>query len=152
LVRSLGSKPLSPDEEATVRSWLRLEEKALFFDQPMIDQRHSFQSASQVAAQDPERRDLIRAALLHDIGKRRSRLNVFGRSVVSGLAKVGLTWLVGRKGGRGDLYLRHGELAADELSDLGAERLVVIFARWHHAGRPEEIAAADWEVLVSADR
>jgi putative nucleotidyltransferase with HDIG domain len=105
-----------------------------------------------VATQVPERQDLVRAALLHDLGKRRSRLNVLGRSVVSGLAKVGLRWLVGRKGGRGDLYLRHGELAAEELSDLGAEPLVVAFARSHHGARPPEIEPCIWEILVSADR
>ena len=129
-----------------------MEESGPFFEQPVIDQRHGFDSASTVAAQVSERGDLIRAALLHDIGKRRSRLNVFGRSVVSGLAKVGLTKLVGRRGGRGDLYLRHGELAADELAHLGAEGPVVLFARWHHAERPQEIAVDDWELLVTADR
>ena len=135
-----------------MRSWLRVGEEALFFDQPVIDQRHGFQSASEVATQVPERQDLVRAALLHDLGKRRSRLNVFGRSVVSGLAKVGLRWLVGREGGRGDLYLRHGELAAEELSDVGAEPLVIAFARSHHAARPPEIEPSIWEILVSADR
>ena len=135
-----------------MRSWLRVEEEALFFGQPAIDQRHGFQSATEVAAQVPERRDLVRAALLHDLGKRHSRLNVFGRSVVSALAKVGLKRLVARKGGRGDLYLRHGELAADELSDLDAEPLVVAFARSHHFARPPEIESGAWEVLVSADR
>jgi hypothetical protein len=135
-----------------VRSWLRVEEEALFFEQPVIDQRHGFQSATDVAAQVPERRDLVRAALLHDLGKRSSQLNVFGRSVVSGLTKVGLRWLVARKGGRGDLYLRHGELAAAELADLGAEPLVVAYARSHHAARPPEIESSTWEILVSADR
>ncbi|HJU50696.1 MAG TPA: hypothetical protein VJ815_00045, partial [Acidimicrobiia bacterium] len=82
-----------------------------------------------MAARLPDRRELIRAALLHDLGKRHSGLGVFGRSVVTGLAKVGLRRLVDRKGGRAHLYLRHGNLAADELADLGAEPLVVAFAR-----------------------
>ncbi|MGH8957343.1 MAG: HDIG domain-containing metalloprotein [Acidimicrobiia bacterium] len=151
-VRSLGSKPLSSAEEATVRNWLLGEEGAAFFDQPATDQRHGYQSASHVAQHFPERRDLIRAALLHDLGKRHSQLNVIGRSLITGLAKVGLRRLFESKGGRADLYLRHGELAADELSDLGTEPLVVAFARSHHADRPIEIEASSWEILVAADR
>ncbi|MGH8926520.1 MAG: HDIG domain-containing metalloprotein [Acidimicrobiia bacterium] len=134
-----------------MRSWLGSEE-ASFFAQPAIDQRHGYRSASAVAVLAPERKDMIRAALLHDIGKRHSRLGVVGRSFVTAMAKVGLGRLVGRKGGRADLYLRHGELAADELTDMGAEPLVVAFARAHHGARPVEIEAGIWEILVWADR
>ena len=118
----------------------------------MLDQRHGYLSASRVAERLPDRREVIRAALLHDLGKRHARLNVPGRSLVTALAKVGLRRLIGRKGGRADLYLRHGELGAEELSILGAEPLVVAFARSHHAGRPEAIDDGAWEVLKFADR
>ena len=118
----------------------------------MVDQRHGYLSATRVAGRFPEARESIRAALLHDLGKRHAGLGVVGRSLVTGLAKVGLRRLVDRKGGRAYLYLRHGALAAKELSDLGAEPLVVAFARSHHAGKPTEIDAGVWETLVSVDR
>ena len=127
-------------------------EEVAFFDQPVIDQRHGYVSAVLIAKAFPDRRELVRAALLHDLGKRHARLGVIGRSLVTGLAKVGLKRLIDREGGRADLYLRHGELAAEELYQLGAEPLAVAFARAHHGSRPEEIDAADWKLLVSADR
>ena len=117
----------------------------------MVDQRHGYLSASRVAAQIADRREVIRAALLHDVGKRHSGLNIIGRSLVTGLSKLGLGRLIGRKGGQADLYIRHGELAAEELSELGAEPLVVVFARSHHAARPLEIDASTWEILVASD-
>lgn len=127
-------------------------EEVAFFDQPAIDQRHGYLAASYVAGHFPQRLELIRAALLHDVGKRNARLGVIGRSLVTGLGKVGLGRLVDRKGGRADLYLRHGELAAEELFELGADPLVVAFARFHHARRPPEIDARDWTLLLAADR
>ena len=95
---------------------------------------------------------MIRAALLHDVGKRHSRLGVIGRSIVTGLAKIGLGRLVARPGSRADLYLRHGELAAAELASLEPEAIVAAFARSHHGDRPEGITQEDWEVLIGADR
>jgi putative nucleotidyltransferase with HDIG domain len=127
-------------------------EEVAFFDQPVVDQRHGYMAAGLVARRFPDRPELVRAALLHDLGKRHARLGVVGRSLVTGLAKMGLKRLVNRRGGRADLYLRHGELAASELSELGAEPLVIAFARSHHTRRPPEIDAGDWAVLVSADR
>lgn len=71
--------------------------------------------------------------------------------MVTGLAKLGLAGLVTRPGGRADLYLRHGEIGADELSALGAEELVVNFARRHHGVRPEGIEPETWDILARAD-
>ena len=89
---------------------------------------------------------MVRAALLHDIGKRHARLSPVARSVVTAVAKLRLP--VGR---RGALYLAHGRLAADELSHLGAEALVVDFAACHHEERPDSINPEDWATLVVAD-
>lgn len=90
---------------------------------------------------------MVRAALLHDIGKRHARLTPVARSIVTAIAKLGLP--VGR---RAALYLAHGRLAADELLHLGAEPLVVDFAAFHHKGRPDSINPEDWATLIAADR
>lgn len=90
---------------------------------------------------------MVRAALLHDIGKRHAWLSPVARSIVTAIAKLGLP-----VGCRGVLYLAHGRLAAEELSRLGAEPLVVDFAACHHEDRPDSINPEDWATLVAADR
>ena len=89
---------------------------------------------------------MVRAALLHDIGKRHARLAPVARSIVTAIAKLGLP--VGR---RGALYLAHGRLAADELSPSGP-------SHWWWSSRPPittsgpTINPEDWTTLVGADR
>lgn len=126
--------------------WLRPSEKELFFSQPVFDQRHGFESARYVAA-STSRHDLIRSALLHDVGKRRAQMGPIARSIASAWAKVG--W---KAGGRWGEYLDHGRVAASELSGLGAEALVVDFAMNHHGHRPPSISPEDWDLLQEADK
>jgi hypothetical protein len=138
---------LRPGEIEQIRSWLRSGEPELFFAQPPFDQRHGYQAARIVLAGAPGRVDLIRAALLHDVGKRRAGLGPIGRSLASAWAKLG-----GASRGSWARYLAHGEMAAAELEATGAEPIVVQFARSHHGPRPAAIPEWDWELLQSADR
>jgi hypothetical protein len=68
------AKRLKPGEVDEIGIWLSPEESKAFFAQPSYDQRHGLDSARYVAELLPDRRDLVRAALLHDIGKRSSHL------------------------------------------------------------------------------
>ena len=142
------ARQLTPDERSEVTGWLNgPAEEAVYWDQTVADQRHGLDGARVVAALRPDRRDLIRAALLHDVGKRHSRLGPIERSLASLCAKLGLpvrgAWL---------RYLNHGPMGADDLESLGCEGLVVAFARSHHHLRPDGIAFSDWEILQAADR
>lgn len=140
--RVIWAAPLSEAEAAWVAVFLPAE-AGIFFDQPVVDQRHGYEAAQRMG----ERPDLIRAALLHDVGKRHARLSPLARALVSAASKLRLP-----VGPRGRGYLRHGELAAQELAELGVERLVIDFAANHHAERPETITIQDWEALAAADR
>lgn len=91
--------------------------------------------------------DVTMAALLHDVGKRHSGLGIVGRSVASVLILLGLPLTE-----RMQAYRDHGMVAARELAGLAVPSLVVDFAIHHHGQRPPTIDAADWEVLVAADR
>lgn len=142
-----SAPPLEPVEIDQATRWLRPGEDGLFFAQADADQRHGLEAAREAASQAPDRPDLVRAALLHDVGKRHARLGAIGRVVASLLIKLG--WLVR---GRVRMYRDHGPLAATELAELGAEPAVVEFARHHHTGRPEGFPMRDWELLVAADR
>jgi len=147
LVDVLASRPLTRTEGAEVRQWLRPPEIDLFFDQSKADQRHGLNCAQFVAVSTPERDDLIRAALLHDVGKRHAHLGPIGRTAVTTWAKLG-----GQTSGRAAIYLNHGEAGGEDLEATGAGRLVADFARHHHEHRPESIPQEDWDVLQAADR
>lgn len=140
------SRPLDPGERQAVRRWIGdgpcLE---AFFAQPVADQRHGYQAGLHVLARSPERKDLLRAAVLHDIGKRHARLGSLGRVVASVVLRLGLPLTP-----RLALYRDHGVLAAAEMS--GEADVVVEFARHHHSRRPASIPADEWAVLQAADR
>ncbi len=120
---------------------------ALFFEQGAADQAHGLESARSVELRAPSRRDLQAAALLHDIGKRHAHLGPIGRSLATLAEALRLP-----RTPRMRTYLDHGPGAVAELEEAGADRVVVAFARHHHSGRPGEIAAEDWELLLAADR
>jgi putative nucleotidyltransferase with HDIG domain len=140
------ARPLSPPERAEVKAWLSSDEAAAFFAQSDADQRHGHSAAATVRAEAPGDAEALRAALLHDIGKRHAGLGVIGRVVASVLilAKAPLR-------GRLAIYRDHGPVGADELQQLGAEALVVDFARHHHEERPASIEPATWDLLWRAD-
>lgn len=139
------SRHLDDRQRQRVREWVSDPvPAAIFFDQSAADQRHGYDSALHVAAHTPRRPDLIRAALLHDVGKRHARLGAIGRSLASVAIRLGLQLRP-----RWALYRDHGMLAAAELADC--EPIVSAFARHHHGSRPATIAPGDWTLLVAAD-
>lgn len=140
------SRSLRPDEHGMVRSWLRTEvETEAFFAQSVADQRHGFASARHVAEVVPGRPDLVRAALLHDVGKRHAHLGAIQRVLASVAIRLRLPMPE-----RWRQYRDHGPAAAEELA--GAELVVTEFARHHHGARPPSISVDDWEILVASDQ
>jgi len=139
---------LSPSEQAEVAELLNPgKETDLFWDQPTSDQRHGLVAARTVKVARPDRKDLARSALLHDIGKRHARLGPIGRSLATLLGQFG-----GTPSTRYATYLDHGPIAARELAEAGVESLVIEYARHHHGERPDLISPEDWELLQTADR
>ena len=142
------ARPLRPGEQTEVAKLLTTDaERSMYWDQPRADQRHGLAAARLVRSARPGRTDLARAALLHDVGKRHSRLGPIGRSVATLLGRLG----IGVPGRFGD-YLDHGRIAALELHRAGAGPLVVTYALHHHRDRPEDISREDWDLLQAADR
>jgi hypothetical protein len=143
----LAARPLRPAEQAEVSGLLAPGLRRLFWDQPDADQRHALECARAVAAAAPGRPELVEAALLHDVGKRRSGLGVVGRVVASVLGMAGVA-----RRGRVRAYLEHGPRGAAELAAAGAAPLTVAYARHHHAATPPAgVDPADWAVLRAAD-
>ena len=143
-VGSVRAEPLTPREEAEVAGLLDDRWAAMFWEQPVMDQRHAIDAARFVLAAKPGERDLARAALLHDVGKRHARLGVLGRIVATALALLRIP-----APGRLGVYLDHARLGADDLA--GAGDLVEAYARHQDGARPDAVPAAAWALLKEAD-
>ena len=142
------ARPLTEQERRAIERVLQPELSEIFFDQPQYDQRHGFHASLMIRRLRPRPKDeLVVAALLHDVGKRHSRLGLIGRSMASVFILLRL-----RLPERFARYRDHGPLAADELMHTGAPHLAVEFARHHHEQRPDSIAVADWTALQLADQ
>lgn len=141
------ARPLGEPEIAQIRSWLDPEGAKVFFAQDHRDQAHGYQAATLMAEGGDVSRDGILAALLHDVGKRHSRLGLWGRTVASTLIRLHLPLTR-----RMRQYRDHGPLGAEDLKGLGFPDLVVDFAHHHHGPRPDSIDRVLWDHLQAADR
>jgi hypothetical protein len=149
--RSETSWALDHLSEAEAELWMRM---------PGPDRRHAVRVARRVerALGHEAEREVIAAALLHDVGKTVAGLRTYGRVIATVSAAVAghhmaYRWsetrgFVRRVG----LYLRHPELGADLLALAQSHPVTVAWAREHHL--PPE----DWtvptrlgEVLKAAD-
>ncbi|OFW66741.1 MAG: hypothetical protein A2Z12_09030 [Actinobacteria bacterium RBG_16_68_21] len=128
-----------------IASVLSVPELRLFWLQPVADQHHAVAVAARVAAvsEDPL---LVRAALLHDVGKRHSRTGTAARTVASVLAILHLP-----RNGKLRTYLEHGRLGGADLEAAGSPPIVVAFAEHHHGPRPQDVPAEAWALLCAAD-
>jgi hypothetical protein len=131
---------------------------------PSADRRHAVGVARRVDAALPadeggvERRAVLAAALLHDVGKTVSGLRTYGRVIATLSAGVagrdqaeawsetrGYTRRVG-------LYLRHPELGGDQLELAGSDPFTIAWAREHHLPAEQWTVPVDLgEILKAAD-
>lgn len=142
---ALRADPLDASEAASLSMLLEPAEMALFAEQPRIDQRHGFESMT-FAAERTEDRDVLRAAALHDIGKRHAGLGVLGRVLASICLKLGIPVR-----GRFRMYRDHGPIGAAELQSIDSPDLAVAYARHHHGHRPDGVVEQTWSLLLEAD-
>lgn len=138
-------------------------ERRLFARMSNPDRRHAIRVARRVDAalrtDLPDRTVVLRAALLHDIGKVASGLRTYGRVVATLSGAVGgrsyaEVWQDTRGFTRRvGLYLRYPELGAEMLAVAGSDPRVIAWAREHHLDEASWTVPADWgRVLAAADR
>ena len=139
------ARPLTPAEQDIVAGVLRPTEVPLFWAQSPADRRHGFETMQRAArrAGSPE---VLRAALLHDVGKSGLRLGPLMRSLATVLDAWGAPL-----SGRLRAYRTHGARGAALLAAAGAEPLIVDFARRHPDPDPGQHDPADWDLLLESD-
>ncbi len=145
---SVVARPLSPREKAWVDAQLSPAERTLWEMMSRADQRHGFSVANRVQSQlrSEATREVLAAALLHDVGKAVARIGPFrlgplGRSVATVFAMTRFHPEFVRT------YIRHHEIGAQMLAEAESASLVVAWAREHELPRsewtiPAQIAAA----------
>jgi hypothetical protein len=140
---SLRPRPVSDADVAWVRGVLTEAEADVWEEQGRADQAESLAVARR--AQEALAVDggpFLAAALLHDVGKTRSGLGTFGRSLATLVGGVvghrrARSWATTKRGWRRrfGLYIGHDEVGAGELRQAGARTEAVEWAAIHH--RPE---------------
>lgn len=129
-----------PAEEGWARSQLLPAEVPLWARMAGADRRHAVGVARRVErALGPEAtREVLAAALLHDVGKVESGLGTYGRVVATLSAGVAGPAMADRwQRGRGftrrvGLYLNHSSIGGDLLELAGSDPLTVAWTREHH--------------------
>jgi hypothetical protein len=138
---------------AWVHEQLLPGERELWDAMPGPDRRHSAVVARRVEDAVPDAtREVLAAALLHDVGKADAGMRTFGRVVATVTASVvgherAAAWdsSIGR-------YLRHPEAGARALEAAGSAPLTVAWTREHHLPEPRwTIDPGTARVLKAAD-
>jgi hypothetical protein len=160
-VETLGSAEPRPDEEAFAATVLLPGEADLWRRMSAPDRRHALAVAGRVRADDEPlgtRREVLAAALLHDVGKVEAGVGVWARVAATLASRVlghrrvagwsGRSGLAGRMG----RYVSHDRIGAVLLAGAGSDPLTVAWAAQHHLepGRwdvPPEVGA----LLKAAD-
>ncbi len=149
---------LSENDYTFIADYLTKPEFALFRTMSRYDQKHALNVAGYLA-ENGAGTPLVRAGLLHDIGKAECpELTLVRRSVA-----VFLEWqapqeaVVLAERGRGKLaramavHRDHPALGAARLETMNVDAYIVTLVRWHQNGEASAEAAADLERLRAAD-
>ncbi len=75
-------RPLSAEDHAEVRCWLPATALSLFATMSNADQQHSLRVCRGLQARGCTERDLLAAALLHDVGKAEGRVPFWTRPAI----------------------------------------------------------------------
>jgi phage tail sheath protein FI len=133
------SQPLNDDELTWVRKFLLDDELNLWRTMAEPDQRHAFQVARRFVAaaqqslepqHDQVWREMVAAALLHDVGKTVSNLSTLERVALS---------IVGGRTRRFRSYLEHEEIGLDLCRKAGSSLATLQFLEGSGDRRIQEL-------------
>lgn len=139
---------LSPTEIDFVRQTLPIESWAFFFAMHPADQTHCYRVAMtalrlQKNLGEGDGTLLVRAALLHDIGRKKGELNIWGKVLT--VLLVHFFPIYSRRVAKGEspapfhklsrmlyIYFQHPRIGAQQLKNIGLEEEAALVER-HHA-------------------
>lgn len=129
---------LEPSEEEDIASILSTDEMNLFSRQDLAGIQHSFRVMRRIKERGSNSEDLLKAALLHDVGKTRVMISWWDRPVVvlaeALIPSYAVRWSTGSGKGWSRPFVmkvKHAEWGADAASAAGSSSLTVELIRWH---------------------
>lgn len=123
-----------------LNKYLDQKERELFFQLAKRDQRHSFDTTWKLINRGYDEKDLIRFALLHDIGKKKERINLLHRISFVILERLWPKYIANvnvgkkKKSFKTGLYCleNHPKIGADLLTEIGEDQRIVEWVKEHH--------------------
>ncbi|MHB8244160.1 MAG: hypothetical protein ACYDGN_02235 [Acidimicrobiales bacterium] len=143
---SLSPAEPSPADESWAVEQLREGELALWRRMSSADRRHGVEVARgtiSLLGTEQTRREIVAAALLHDVGKVDSEFGVFARvwitvaALIAGRSRLA-RWAQVSKGSdsslraRVGLYLTHDQVGSELLREADSHELTICWAAEHH--------------------
>ena len=160
-VRAITAQ-VTAEDRAYVESVLPKEALPLFYGMHRADQRHALnvaQTAMQLAEERRaegtpiDERLLERCALLHDVGRRKGDLDIFGKVfcvlAVHFFSARARTWAEDGTSKMLAVYFHHPKIGAALLRDIGLSKEAAIIERHHEAEQAED--AIELRLLRLAD-
>ncbi len=131
--RGLFAKVTSEDHQF-LQKYLTDQEIILFRRLRISEQRHCLNIAYDCRSVKKNNPVLIKAALLHDVGKVESNLTLVNKSLVVLIIKLHIPKKLLPKFLNKALYYKkhHPELGAKGLEEIGTDTSVVFLTRYHH--------------------
>ena len=138
--QALTARPLNNQAEREIKSVLSPQQQQLFSRLSVSEQQHSYRVFSALRKAGTDSRDLLAAALLHDVGKTMKQRYWWDKIVVvlgkAFLAGKTADWAKGEARGFKRPFVvkaHHAEWGACEAEGAGSSPLTVALIRHHHA-------------------
>ena len=135
--RAITAK-VTKEDMVLINKFLDKEEKALFFKMAIYEQKHCLYVASDInkkcTCENINKDVLIKAALLHDIGKINKPLTIIDRSILvilDKLSKGSLRKLSNIK--KVDVYYNHASMGYEILKQFGYSKNFLYLIKNHHS-------------------